>query len=310
MTLNRTNIVLAVILALVVLSTASVRVNFSQPNFEIALGKDMTYSPAYDSYEPNPNFPNGTTLQVAVPGTIARDEMPLHYEATPESAQLAGEQLVNPRDPSSEDHSASVQRGGTAFQIFCTACHGGGGGGDDDGPVAKRGFPPPPSLLAGKSVKMKDGQLFHILTYGQASMPTFAAQLSPDQRWDVVNYVRSLQRQAAPQDEPAADDTETPAAADDDAGDDGTTAEPVDEGVQDEPSHEELPALPGDDDGSSEPNQDAEPEPADEGEPAERKEADVPPATEPSDADSTGSEPTLLPPAGQTETTKDTERQP
>ncbi len=61
--------------------------------------------------------------------------------------------------------------------------------------MTKRGFPPPPSLLTGKSPQTKDGQLFHILTYGQANMPDFAAQLSPARRWDVINYIRSLQTQ-------------------------------------------------------------------------------------------------------------------
>ena len=89
---------------------------------------------------------------------------------------------------------ASVQRGGQVYQVFCVSCHGPTGAGD--GPVAKRGFPPPPPLTTGKSAQMKDGQLFHILTYGQGSMAPFAAQLTPDQRWDVINYVRDLQQGA------------------------------------------------------------------------------------------------------------------
>ena len=40
---------------------------------------------------------------------------------------------------------------------------------------------------------MKDGQLFHILTYGQGSMADFAGQLSPEQRWDAINFVRTMQ---------------------------------------------------------------------------------------------------------------------
>ena len=44
---------------------------------------------------------------------------------------------------------------------------------------------------------MKDGQLFHVLTYGQGAMSDFVGQLSVDSRWDVINYIRSLQAQAA-----------------------------------------------------------------------------------------------------------------
>ncbi len=90
---------------------------------------------------------------------------------------------------------ASIGRGEAIYHITCISCHGPSGAGD--GPVAKRGFPPPPPLTTGKSVQMKDGQLFHILTYGQGSMASMAAQLSQPRRWDVINYVRSMQQRAA-----------------------------------------------------------------------------------------------------------------
>ena len=91
--------------------------------------------------------------------------------------------------------NASIQRGAQVYNIFCVSCHGSAGAGD--GPVTKRGFPPPPPLTTGKSVQMQDGQLFHILTYGQGSMSSMAAQLDRNRRWDVINFVRSLQQSAA-----------------------------------------------------------------------------------------------------------------
>jgi mono/diheme cytochrome c family protein len=45
---------------------------------------------------------------------------------------------------------------------------------------------------------MKDGQLFHILTYGQNNMPSYASQLSRDDRWNVILYVRAMQSAAVP----------------------------------------------------------------------------------------------------------------
>ncbi len=47
--------------------------------------------------------------------------------------------------------------------------------------------------MADRAVQMKDGQMFHILTYGQANMPSFAAQLSEDDRWNAILHVRTLQ---------------------------------------------------------------------------------------------------------------------
>ena len=159
----------------------------------------MKYTPAWTAYASNPVFANGRTLQAPVTGTIARGQMPLHFEATKEDAIRAGEEIQNPYLADSADETAaklreSIVRGTETYRVFCTCCHGPTGAGD--GPVTKRGFPPPPSLLTGKSKEMKDGQLFHVLTYGQASMPDFRGQLSPDRRWDLVNYIRSLQSNA------------------------------------------------------------------------------------------------------------------
>ena len=197
MTLNRTNVVLASLLVIVVILTATTRVDYSKPNIEIL--PDMKYTPAWMAYARNPVFANGRTLQTPVPGTIARGHMPLHFTATKEDAARAGEEIANPYHNSSATDSAklndSIARGGDVYRVFCVACHGAAGKGD--GPVTTRGFPPPPSLLTGKSLQMKDGQLFHILTYGQGSMTDFAAELALDRRWDVVNYVRDLQAKAS-----------------------------------------------------------------------------------------------------------------
>ncbi len=189
--LNRLNLVLAIALALVLVLLMLMRVDHSRPNYQVNLGDDMTYSPAYSSYEANENFASGRTMQAPVSGTIARGSQQFHFEATPADAIRAGEELVNPFDRSTEAGASSIERGKVVFQFFCVACHGADGAGN--GLVAQRGFPPPPTLLTGKTLAMKDGQLLHILTFGQNSMPNFAAQLPPDRRWDVINYIRSLQ---------------------------------------------------------------------------------------------------------------------
>jgi mono/diheme cytochrome c family protein len=193
--LYRFNLVLGLLLASVFALLVLLRVDHSQPNYQVNLGDDMTYSPAYSSFSTNPNFANGRTMQAAVPGTIARGTQVFHFQATPEEAIRAGEELANPFDPNTPEGIASAARGAVTFQTFCISCHGADGTGN--GPVAKRGFPPPPSLLVGKSREMKDGQLLHILTHGQNSMPQFAAQLSLERRWDIVNFIRTL-HEAAP----------------------------------------------------------------------------------------------------------------
>jgi mono/diheme cytochrome c family protein len=137
----------------------------------------------------------------------------LHYAATKEDALRAGDELSNPVQLAATTDSAllvaSSQRGAETYRVFCIVCHGAAGNGD--GPVAQKGYPPPPSLLTGNSRLMKDGQIFHLLTYGQANMPAFAGQISREQRWDLVNYIRTLQPPAASPDSPVVvPDAETP----------------------------------------------------------------------------------------------------
>jgi mono/diheme cytochrome c family protein len=165
--------------------------NDARPNFEFL--PQMAHAQRYNAFAPNPNFANGATLQRPEPGIISRELMPLHYEATQQDAMRAGEEL---RSPLSVDNQRARDRGSIVFANFCAVCHGAGGAGN--GPVAQRGFPPPPSLLAEHAQKMKDGQLFHVLTYGQNNMPSYASQLSRDDRWNVVLYVRTMQAAAVP----------------------------------------------------------------------------------------------------------------
>jgi mono/diheme cytochrome c family protein len=164
--------------------------DLTQRNFEFM--PEMVRSPAYDTYAPNPNFENGTTLQAFEPGTIPRGTLPLHYDSSNDDAVRAGEKLWNPFSAADTD---ALARGAFVYKNFCQACHGPGGKGD--GPVPQRGIPPPASLLAENAVEMKDGRMFHVLTYGWRNMPAPAAQISRDDRWRVILHVRSLQKQAA-----------------------------------------------------------------------------------------------------------------
>jgi mono/diheme cytochrome c family protein len=168
----------------------------TRPNFEFL--PQMAHSPRYNAFAPNPNFGDGTTLQRPEPGTIARGSMPLHYAATPQDALRAGEELKSPWD---FNNVRARERGAFVFSNFCAVCHGAGGAGN--GPVAQRGYPPPPSLLAEHALKMKDGQMFHALTYGQNNMPSYASQLSREDRWNVILYLRTMQAAAAPSATPA-----------------------------------------------------------------------------------------------------------
>jgi len=186
------NIILGSIMGMaIVLSFAAAR-DFSRPNLEIM--PDMYHAPSYHSFEENENTRDGKTLLDPVPGSIPRGFMPFKYQRTEQDALRAGEELINPK---AADDVKSLARGATAYAIFCQHCHGPGGAGD--GMVAKRGFPPPPSLLIEHAIKMRDGQMFHVITLGQGNMPAHAAQVSREDRWNIINHIRALQADAKKQ---------------------------------------------------------------------------------------------------------------
>jgi mono/diheme cytochrome c family protein len=84
----------------------------------------------------------------------------------------------------------SVRKGGELFAIYCTPCHGASGRGD--GPVSTK-FVPPADLTNPELQKVRtDGYWQSYLSVGGAVMPSYGEALSVDERWHVVNYLRTL----------------------------------------------------------------------------------------------------------------------
>jgi mono/diheme cytochrome c family protein len=87
---------------------------------------------------------------------------------------------------------ASLQRGQVLFTVNCVMCHGKDGQGTG---TLSGYFNPPPANLAGDAVQaLSDQQIFLVLTQGRGLMPSMAENLTPVERWDVINYVRTLKR--------------------------------------------------------------------------------------------------------------------
>jgi len=85
---------------------------------------------------------------------------------------------------------ASVAHGAELFTIYCTPCHGSGGKGD--GLVATK-FVSPPDLTNPELQKSRtDGFWQSYLSVGGAIMPAYGEALSPEERWQIVDYLRTL----------------------------------------------------------------------------------------------------------------------
>ena len=146
----------------------------------------MEYSPAYGSQTANPVLPNHMTQQPPVPGTVSRGFHPFHYGPEQAEADRAGRDLKNPFQPTAEN----LTRGQYIFSNYCAVCHGATGAGD--GPIIPK-YPNPPAYQTEKSKALADGTMFHVITLGRNNMPAHAAQVSADDRWKVILYIRKLQ---------------------------------------------------------------------------------------------------------------------
>ena len=105
------------------------------------------------------------------------------WKAPAEAKSLKNPQPVTPD---------SIANGTKLAAKNCVSCHGPKGKGDGPAVVALK--PPKPEDFASPRVKGEsDGELFWKTTNGRGTMPPYK-QLSDKDRWDLVNYIRSLQK--------------------------------------------------------------------------------------------------------------------
>lgn len=84
----------------------------------------------------------------------------------------------------------SIKSGEKIFQSLCWSCHGKGGKGD--GPVANSLTPKPGNLTSEGSQSQSDGAIFWKITEGRGAMSSYKSSLTTKQRWQLVNYIRTL----------------------------------------------------------------------------------------------------------------------
>jgi mono/diheme cytochrome c family protein len=127
-------------------------------------------------------MPGERNFQMPI-GGLPRSGGQLHYSKEDREAAAARRNPV-PATP------ASVSNGAALYAVYCTPCHGPAGKGD--GLVATK-FVPAADLSNPDLQKVRtDGYWQSYLSVGGAVMPAYAEALSPEERWDLVNYLRTL----------------------------------------------------------------------------------------------------------------------
>jgi len=128
---------------------------------------------------------NTIILAVAAAGLFLAGWAPAHdkdWQAPPEAKKVK-----NPVAPTPDNLA-------TASAIFmdkCAKCHGDKGAGD--GPEAEMYDPEPANFTDTHMMsEMTDGEIFWKMTEGRKPMPSFKNELTDEQRWELVNFLRTL----------------------------------------------------------------------------------------------------------------------
>jgi len=148
---------------------------------------DMHMQPRQNPLSHSDFFPDQRSARPPVEGTVARGQ--LHED----TYFYSGKIVNNPGEVMPFPVTKQVlERGRERYNIFCAPCHSRVG--DGNGFVPSRGFArKPPSFHIVRLQKAPVGYFFDVITEGFGIMPDYASQIPPQDRWNIVAYVRALQ---------------------------------------------------------------------------------------------------------------------
>jgi mono/diheme cytochrome c family protein len=120
------------------------------------------------------------------------DPLPLPVDSVPLQGVSIIPELGAPVNPVASDQ-ASIDNGQSLYTIHCSICHGPNL--DGNGTFSAFLQNKPSNLLTGNALTASDGYIFVVITKGlEGKMPSLAQNLPVvENRWDVVNYIRSVQ---------------------------------------------------------------------------------------------------------------------
>ncbi len=160
----------------------------------IEIFPDMNRQPKLRPQTPDDFFADGRVSRPPILGTVAHEDVPY---ANSHAADLPFNTGRIPGTTNSVDTipvkvtEQLLERGEQRFNINCSPCHGRQG--DGNGVVKKLGLATVANLHDPQNVYLKDGDIFNIITYGRNTMGPYGANVTPEDRWAIVAYVRALQ---------------------------------------------------------------------------------------------------------------------
>lgn len=161
-----------------------------QPNVELV--QDMMVTPGVKSQRLDETAPNQIGNRLAPENTVPVGYAPYPYKAA--EMDKAAKELKNPL--AGDMSSGTLMVGQKYFETHCMLCHGMKGEGGEKSSIAAMMVLKPPTLLSEKIRGWNDAEIFHLITMGRGLMGAYASHIPQQYRWQVVNYVRHLQKES------------------------------------------------------------------------------------------------------------------
>jgi len=155
-------------------------------SFTSACRLDMHVQPRYNTYDASTFFDDGRSARPVVPGTVARGHLRINEHLY--TGKVNGVWAETLPFPVTRE---VLERGQQRYNIYCTPCHDYAGTGR--GMIVRRGFQQPPSYHIDRLRKAPVGHFFDVITNGYGAMASYAARVTPEDRWAIAAYIRALQ---------------------------------------------------------------------------------------------------------------------
>lgn len=172
--------------ALGALSTACSNFPSRQPPIWVWL--DMKKQDKYKPQAASAFFSDGRASRLPAEGTLAQE---LYRPDTAYSTGITEAGLYVTRIPEPVTLSL-LKRGQQRYDIYCAPCHDRTGSGR--GMVPSKAVWVPGNLHDARIQNFADGEFYRVISNGRRSMPGYARQISEQDRWAIVAYIRALQR--------------------------------------------------------------------------------------------------------------------
>lgn len=183
---NRRTALLVAVAALGLLEAACSNFTTRQP--PVWVWSDMKKQDKYKAQAEGQFFADGRTSRRLVDDTVAQE---LYKADTPRATGIEEDGTYVARNPLPLTKEVLL-RGQERYNIYCAPCHDRSGAGR--GVVPAKTVWIPGNLHDARIVNMVDGELYHVASMGRRSMPGYRFQVTEQDRWAIVAYVRALQR--------------------------------------------------------------------------------------------------------------------